>query len=486
MPMPSIRNTSVARWSSLLATGLLAMPVLAGTLQFEPPTEIPLLRDLRLQGPLLPVSREQKGLRLYLGQDPEGRGWSAIMGGDRRLAARPVIPPGGAVSAAVRLDLDSHTPGDLLLLHRGALELLASQDDGEYEGSVIRLEGVAAVAAGDLDRDGHGDLYLALDKGPDRVWLHQGQTDPRGIPDYAEEPIGEEVENVPPPALALELLDLDADGDLDLVRAQEGGLAILFNNGLGRFSRLNLVQGLIGGCRRALSLDADGDGLVDLLLHDGCPGALLLNRGRLRFERRELAIPALEEGEARLLQWSDPDNDGHPDLLILRAGELLLVPLRGGRAGRPRSLQEGLSRARLLDLDGDGWEDLLARDREGRLLLRYQKPDRSHWLGVHLRGWRGGPLEGAVLTVIRRDGGHVSSHLTSASPLGGRLRVGLGRLSQIDLAVIEWPSGMSSRLAPPKLDHYSLIREPQPEHRRPVYRRAGKAVRTRLAPGMCR
>ncbi len=466
--------------------GLLALPALAGGVQLGPPVEIPALRELHLRGPLLPVSREQQGLRLYLGQAPDGRGWGAIIGEDRQFTTRPVIPPGEAVTAALRLELDDHAPGDLLLLHPGALELLAGQDEGEYEGSMIPLEGVAAVAAGDLDRDGHGDLYLAFETGPDRVWLHQGRTDPRGIPDYAEEPAGEGGEEVSSPALALELLDLDADGDLDLLRAQENGLAILFNNGLGRFSRLNLEPGLIGGCRRALSLDADGDGLIDLLLHDGCPAALLLNRGRLRFDRRELAIPLLKEGEARLLQWSDPDNDGHPDLLILRAGELLLVPLRGGRAGRPRVLQEGISRARLLDLDGDGWEDLLARDDGGRLLLRYQEPGRSHWLGVRLQGWRGGPLEGTVLTVIRRDGGHVSSHLTSASPLGGRLRVGLGRLSQIDLAAIQWPSGMSSRLAPPELDHYSLIREPQPEHRRPVYRRAGKAVRTRLAPGMCR
>ncbi|RME34436.1 MAG: hypothetical protein D6786_04875 [Gammaproteobacteria bacterium] len=431
---------------------------------------------------MTPISLRDGRLTLFLGTAPDGRGWIATADGGRRWTFHPLPPetlPAGAVS---RITLGGDGRSDLLILRRDLLDLVIAPEREQPEIDRIGLPGLRAVATGDLDGDGQTDLYLAFEEGRDRTWFHQGRVDLRGVPDFSETMVEEEL----PGVLGVELLDLDADGDLDLVRGQQGGVAILYNNGLGRFSRLNLDAALIGGCRRALSLDADGDGLVDLLLHGGCPGALLMNRGRLRFERRGLPLPGLAEGESRLLQWGDPDNDGHPDLLLLRQGELLLIPLRGGRAGPPRTLRQGVSHARLLDLDGDGWEDLLARNLEGRPLVRYQEPGRAHWLGVRLAARRAAAPEGATLLVVRRDGGRNAVQLTSASLLGDRLRVGLGRLSQVDLAVIDWPSGMRSSLAPPLLDHYSRISEPEPRHRPPVYRRPGQTVRSRLTGGVCR
>jgi len=250
-------------------------------------------------------------------------------------------------------------------------------------------------------------------------------------------------------------VDLDADGYLDLFVSNDSVPNFLFHNlRNGRFDELGLEAGVgysdDGIARSGMGVDAadyDGDGKPDLFVAN-------LNRERFSLYRnlggltfKDMAGPSGVGRHTYMysgwgLRFFDFDNDGdldlvlansHPDDLIeashtgLKWKEpLLLLENRNNTfIDRSADAGEGFRQdypARGLaavDLDNDGWLDLVIANNGDAPVLLHHRGGKNHWIGI--TGLRPGDI-------VRWPGGSRfvpsgGSYLSSQDP---RLVIGLG------------------------------------------------------------
>jgi tetratricopeptide (TPR) repeat protein len=165
-------------------------------------------------------------------------------------------------------------------------------------------------------------------------------------------------------------VDIEADGDLDIVLGAKQGLPlVLRNNGDGTFTPIYPFAGVTG--LRALAwADFDGDGNPDAALVDGA-GRLHVFHNERQAQFRELPLPA-NFPLVQALSVADVDDDGVLDLLavqsdgaivrisdnhegkVLDVAEIARVP---GGTNLPDYLS-GEVRLRVADLDNNGALDL--------------------------------------------------------------------------------------------------------------------------------
>ena len=246
----------------------------------------------------------------------------------------------------------------------------------------LLLTRTQAIATGDVDGDGDLDLILGnrtgVQGGPQNLlYLNDGQavfTDATALrlpPDPYE-------------TRALALADVDGDNDLDLVTGNISEVGyhwgttspqnqLYLNDGLGFFAlatagRLPLENDETSA---AELVDLDGDGDLDLLFGNqrGLSVAnglnrLYLNDGVGVFS--SAPIPANHDHTTGLAV-GDFDGDGDPDAAFSNSDEQVELYLNDGRAGManatpfrvPRDATWRLDLPTLADVDGDGDLDLL-------------------------------------------------------------------------------------------------------------------------------
>ncbi|MCI0637203.1 MAG: VCBS repeat-containing protein [Actinobacteria bacterium] len=254
--------------------------------------------------------------------------------------------------------------------------------------SGIDVYGHHGVAIGDANGDGLDDLYLPMmPTVPNLLLLGRGD----GTFEDSSHGSGTDVLDGTSHAL---FLDVENDGDQDLVMVTDGGLLLLVNGGLGEFTATDAFPDIREARSTPLSLaaaDYDLDGLVDLYVasyvfwrgssgdvdsrfpypyHDarnGAPNFLLRNRGGGRFED-VTAATKLDIGNSRFsfaAAWGDYDGDGDPDLYVANDfGSNNLYRNQGdgtftdvARAAGVVDIGPGMSAA-WEDYDGDGDLDL--------------------------------------------------------------------------------------------------------------------------------
>jgi hypothetical protein len=139
------------------------------------------------------------------------------------------------------------------------------------------------------------------------------------------------------------LVDVDADGDLDLFLAEgTASLAarpnfLFINDGCGFFrdeSATRLPQGMDANSVKADFADVDGDGDLDAIVANLGPEQLLLNDGRGRFSDGASQLPAppdLFSDISASARFADVTADGCPDILVANENPFDPDPLHGAQ-----------------------------------------------------------------------------------------------------------------------------------------------------------
>ena len=220
---------------------------------------------------------------------------------------------------------------DLVLLnhHYYAAQLFLSSGDSEFVEHVPVMDGedTHGIAAGDYDADGLVDLIVSVGGGngtnprPPRMLRNTGS----GFEDVTE---GSGIENLGARGRSVRWIDIDTDGDLDLVsiNAQQlpgetGPRNILFENtgdGIFAYRESGSFEEL--EAERVLITDFNSDHVPDLVTFE--PLEILLGTNEFRFENvTETWLPGLSDEQrhnAMTVAEADIDNDGDMDLYVAR------------------------------------------------------------------------------------------------------------------------------------------------------------------------
>ena len=169
-----------------------------------------------------------------------------------------------------------------------------------------------AVISADLDGDCDDDLVIVTDAAPPTIWIRDGD----GFSDGGT--VGTAI------VAAVAAGDLDRDGDTDLVLGYANKLLVWLNNGAGVFTNAPLIT--VGGRVSAVSAlafgDVDGDGYPDLVVGQaGAPLAAWLGDGGMLVPATSVVPPVSLAVES--LAFVDADGDFDPDLAVAVKGEAM-------------------------------------------------------------------------------------------------------------------------------------------------------------------
>lgn len=269
-------------------------------------------------------------------------------------------------------DVDQDGFPDVLVTGYGGLQFFRNLGDGTFRESAAaaglddRLWSVSA-AWGDLNGDQWLDLYVThyvnwsfdndpvctarppeprdvcpprrFEALPDAVYF--GNSD--GTFREASEEAGLRRDGK---GLGVILVDLDADGDLDIYVANDTEGNFLYRNDGGRFADQSVAsgtsfneRGLPDGSMGVAMIDGDGDGRPDLFVtnYEGEDAALYQNLGELTF-RHVSRLQGISAVGPMYVGWGmavlDADLDGDDDLIVSN-GHAIRFPGESGLAQRP-------------------------------------------------------------------------------------------------------------------------------------------------------
>lgn len=330
----------------------------------------------------------------------------------------------------------------------------------------------------DYDGDGLLDLYLSCGRsGVDTIYPNQlyHQRSNNQFVNVAEE-FGLNL----PDTGYFQWLDIDADGDQDLI-ASEGEQTVIYLNQTDGFEPRS-IEGSSGGTLVKLAIaDFDSDGDFDGYgVIEGGKNQMLINQdGMLTFQAAaDSGLP--EEGLDA--NWIDYDNDGDLELYVVPNG-LYQREKAKFKATRLLDFRRPLfsiwnARSVWFDADQDGDRDLLLayqqtpsilqpkpsigerlknqvfkRDttRIWQSILYQNRGSTNHWLQVNLVGSKGNSEAIGAVISVETDRGRQMQQIGATeesrySQGNYRAYFGVGENSQIKKVVVQWTDGTQQEL----------------------------------------
>ena len=237
-------------------------------------------------------------------------------------------------------------------------------------------QGAAYATFADFDNDGWLDLFAIGGEGHGHLFRNRGDgtftevTSKAGIADVKGARKGI-------------FVDLDHDGDLDLLLVGTGGRTVYRNNLDGSFTEATASFGLAGGgdARDAVFGDFDGDGRIDVFATSARGSdALFHNGGVQRFSEVTATSGLATRDGSGTAAVADYNNDGFFDLFVASttaADAALWLNKGDGTFSRDNRSSDVLrllvnaavSAATFVDYDNDGWLDLVVAG-QGVFLFR--------------------------------------------------------------------------------------------------------------------
>ena len=261
-------------------------------------------------------------------------------------------------------------------------------------------------AATDVDKDGDID-FVATQSVDNRLdWFENAQV----VPSFAPSESG--VSTVPESPRSAIAIDLDSDGDLDIVYASAGDNSISWQentDGAGLFGPRIVITDLAGGASAVIAADFDLDGDWDLAAAcDSGKYTWYENTNGAGAFGPEIIIKS-NEGGASTLAAGDVDGDGDDDIVggtTTNNRIVLFFNTDGQGSFGPRvtidgnSLTSGGPRSVILaDLDGDGDLDVAAAFFNVNRLAWYENTDGTGSFGSQNIVVTGtGPFDGGTTT----------------------------------------------------------------------------------------
>jgi hypothetical protein len=401
----------------------------------------------------------------WVNDDDLGKGPEA----DLRRAVRRRF--GGTL---VVLDYDHDGQLDLLLLGAVAAKgkvrdlLLHREKDGSFR-DVTVAAGLGGdrvslgCAVGDYDNDGFPDLIIT---GAGRQYLFHNEPDGKGGRHFVDVSDKAGLDQLHSVCLGATFVDLDNDGDLDLVLAQYAttiadalktlqgqpakkgpGLAAFLNVGeappdrtglvatpITKFRRVTDIPALLGGAASAVNQtvsDLDGDRDLDLLVlaDDECPQAVLNDR-LLRFHRVVLPEALFPRGQWNGALVLDSRHTERSDLFFVgpKQRPILLLNQSGpGKVDLKDCFELGavdsppLLQAQAVDLDLDGWTDVVGLSVQRRPVLLHNDGWRLVFVPEAFGSDSAWPKDLLAITVLDVDGDCFSDLLTWSASFGLQL-----------------------------------------------------------------
>jgi hypothetical protein len=242
-------------------------------------------------------------------------------------------------------------------------ETLYEAGKAEFVRRVIDI-GEAAVAAADFDQDGHADLISA---GEPQLTIFRGDGE-GGLASFSRAPGGEH-------PVDFAIADLNEDGNLDVAVANHDTdyLTILNGDGDGNFkpaANSPLIIDVRPHPHAVQAVDLDGDGHIDLVVdHREAQGLLILRGlGDGDFESPGKLVDGGGD-PYRGMAIGDINGDGKPDLVTPNPSEVGVLVNTSSEQIAFRRVSPVAAEApfavALGDFNGDGDLDLLAASDEG-------------------------------------------------------------------------------------------------------------------------
>ncbi len=228
-----------------------------------------------------------------------------------------------------------------------------------------RHNGPAAIAVGDVDGDGTDDLFVsmwspAVGRSVAHLYhIHGG---------FVRDSTDRSSISLPQGAAFATFADYDNDGWLDLfVIGGEGRGHLFRNSGNGTFVNVTAKAGVadIKGARKALFIDLDHDGDLDLLLIGSGQRTVYRNNLDGTFTEATAGFGLAGDGDARDAVFGDLDGDGRIDVFVTNAhGSDALLHNAGAQRFSDVTATSGLATsggsgaAAVGDYNNDGFLDL--------------------------------------------------------------------------------------------------------------------------------